>query len=391
MVDDFLMQGLIALSVLMGPLFRVLFPLGFGRTCTSRMMMRSGGIKPGLTPAEQAEVDRRQAEKKKEREERKKQKEEEIKKKMQMEEERMKKEMKERLEKKLKEEMQTIEEEESEEGGERLIRRRTEKAESSRAGEVFAKPLDRYDQYAYTSDGLEETEEERDIFVAKLATVTDQKERDLMLQEKRAELHTKMLAAKRQELDERKRLHAEGARLQHELQAQKDKQAATEEKLALLTERVLHTKQEVAAMNRTLQKVESHQYEFEGVWNTFLQKSAKDVDLHIQSYIQKLDNHITQTFTPAVIEKIIQGSGAGGGGGGDGDGDGGEGDRKGKRVLRDDKDTDVRKIKVKVSWTYTSKREESVLHWIAAIESYVYGQRIPYWDKSSDGHFVYGR
>ncbi|GBG75171.1 hypothetical protein CBR_g19684 [Chara braunii] len=126
---------------------------------------------------------------------------------------------------------------------------------------------------------------------------------------------------------------------------QQQYKATTEEKLALLTETVLHTKQEVAPINRTLQKVESHQYEFEGVWSTFLQKSAKDADLHIQSYIQKLDNHITQTFTPAVIEKIIQGSGAGSGGGGDGDGDGGDGDRKGKGVLRDDKDTDVKKIK----------------------------------------------
>ncbi|GBG77801.1 hypothetical protein CBR_g25732 [Chara braunii] len=138
-----------------------------------------------------------------------------------------------------------------------------------------------------------------------------------------------MLAAKRQELDERKRLQAEGARLRRELQEHKDKQTAT----------VLHTKQEVAAMNRTLQKVETHQYEFEGIWNTFLQKSAKDVDLHIQSYIEKLDNHITQTSTPAVIDKIVRGSG-GGGGDGDGDGDGGD-DKKGKGVLRDDKDTDL--------------------------------------------------
>ncbi|GBG91783.1 hypothetical protein CBR_g53672 [Chara braunii] len=273
--------------------------------------------------------------------------------------------------------LQTIEEDEPDE--DRLIRRWAERGETSQtAGELDVKPLDWYGQYAYSSDRLEETKEERDVFVARLATITDQKERDLMLEEKRAELHNKMLAAKRQELDERKRLQSEGARL---LQAQKDKQAATEEKLALLTEAVLHTKQEVAAMNRTLQKVEMHQYEFEGVWNTFLQKSVKDVDLHIQSYIQKLDNHITETFTPVVIDKIIRGSGAGGGGGGDGDGDGGDGDRKGKGVLRDDKNTDVRKIKVKVSWTYTGKKEESVLHWIAVVESYVYSQRIPYWDR----------
>ncbi|GBG87491.1 hypothetical protein CBR_g45550 [Chara braunii] len=38
-------------------------------------------------------------------------------------------------------------------------------------------------------------------------------------------------------------------------------------------------------------------------------------------------------------------------------------------------------LQVKVLWTYTGKKEESVLHWIAAVESYVYGQRIPYWDR----------
>ncbi|GBG76162.1 hypothetical protein CBR_g21911 [Chara braunii] len=240
------------------------------------------------------------------------------------------------------------------------------------------KPLEWYDQYAYSSDRIQETDEERDTFIAKLASIDDQKEKDLMLKEKRAELHSKMLAAKRQELEERKRLQIEGVRLQKELQEQKNKQIATEEKIALLTETVLHTKQEVAAINKTLQKVETNQYEFEGIWNTFLEKSAKDVDRHVKSYIEKLDNHITQTFTPAVIERIVKGSG---GGGGDGDGDeDGRDDKKGKRVQREGAGQ-INKIKVKIPWTYTRKKDESVMHWIAAVESYVYGQRIPYWDR----------
>ncbi|GBG83007.1 hypothetical protein CBR_g36626 [Chara braunii] len=381
-MDDYPIQGLLALFVLWGPLFRFIFPLGFGRACTSRMMMRSGAVKPGPTPAEQAEIDRRQAEKKKEREERKKKKEEELKKKTRLEEEEMKRKLKEKWEQEIKDELQTIEEEEeaSEEGGERLIRRRAESGETSEVrGEVFIKPLDWYDQYSYSSDKLEETEEERDTFIARLALVTDQRERELMLEEKHTELHSKMLATKRKELDDRKKLQAEGARLHSELQAQREKQAATKEKLALLTETVLHTKQEVAAINRTLQKVETNQLKFENVWNTFLQKSAKDVDLHIQSYINKLDDHLTQTFTPAVIERIVQGSG--GGGGGDGDGDGGDGDKKGKGRRREEGAGTNNKIKVKISWTYTGKKEESVLHWMAVVESYVYGQRIPYWDR----------
>ncbi|GBG60641.1 hypothetical protein CBR_g8661 [Chara braunii] len=280
-------------------------------------------IKPGPTPAEEAEIDRRQAEKKKEKEDKKRQNEEGIKKKAQMEEEKFKREMKKKLEQQLKEELQTIEEEEEgDEGAERLIRRRAGRGESSQMGEgLNVKPAEWYDQYAYSSDRIQETDEERDTFIAKLTSIDDQKEKDLMLEEKRAELHSKMLAAKRQELEERKRLQIEGARLQKELQEQKNKQIATEEKLALLTETVLHTKQEVAAINRTLQKVETNQYKFEGIWNTFLEKSAEDVDQHVKSYIEKLDNHITQTFTPAVIERIVKGSG-GGGGDGDGDGDG---------------------------------------------------------------------
>ncbi|GBG78223.1 hypothetical protein CBR_g26257 [Chara braunii] len=185
-----------------------------------------------------------------------------------------------------------------------------------------------------------------------------------------------MLAAKRQELEERKKLQTEGERLQRQLREQKAKQTATKEQLALLAETVLHTKQELAAMNKTLQKVETHQYEFEGIWNTFLQKSATDVDHYIKAYIGKLDDHINETFTPAVIENIC----GSGGGGGDGDRDGDDGDRK-KKGVQQEEIGEVRKIKVKVSWTYTDKKEESVLHWIAAIESYVYGQRIPYWDR----------
>ncbi|GBG88350.1 hypothetical protein CBR_g47048 [Chara braunii] len=138
-----------------------------------------------------------------------------------------------------------------------------------------------------------------------------------------------------------------------------------------VTESFVETKEELAAMNKTLQKVEAHPYEFEGVWNTFLQRSVAEVDHHLQAYIVKLDEQISKTLTPAVIEKLVSS------GGGEGDGDG---DRKKKGLLQEDA-REGRKMKVKVSWTNTDKKEESVLHWIDAVESYVYGQRIPYWDK----------
>ncbi|GBG92646.1 hypothetical protein CBR_g56611 [Chara braunii] len=135
-------------------------------------------------------------------------------------------------------------------------------------------------------------------------------------------------------------------------------------------------------MHQTLQKVETHRSEFETVWNNFLEKSAKDVDQHIQTYIKALDEQITKTFTPEVVEKIVKGArGGGGDGGDDGDDDNkgkGDPDRKGKLPQEVGK---VSKIKLKLPWTYNGKKDESVLHWIAAIESYVYGQRIPYWDR----------
>ncbi|GBG84314.1 hypothetical protein CBR_g38284 [Chara braunii] len=135
-------------------------------------------------------------------------------------------------------------------------------------------------------------------------------------------------------------------------------------------------------MRQTLRRVETHRVEFETVWNNFLEKSAKDVDQHVQTYIRALDEHVTKTFTPEVVEKIVKGAG---GGGGDGDDDGDDdkkekrgGDPKGKLPQETGQ---ASKIKLKLPWTYNGKKEESVLHWATAIKTYVYGQRIPYWDR----------
>ncbi|GBG72699.1 hypothetical protein CBR_g12266 [Chara braunii] len=374
-MDDYPIQGLLALSVLLGPLFRLMFPLGFGRVCMSRMLMRSGTVKPGPTPAEQAEIDRKLAEKKKEREAKKKQKKEEARKKM-----------KEKMDRELEEELKSTQEEEEEEQEEveTLVRRRPiDIPESSTAQRLPVEPLNWADQYYYSSEILKESEEERDVFIAKLATVTDTVEPNLMMAEKRVELNNKLLAARRQEVNEKKRLQAEGEKLQKALEAQKENPSETEAQLALLREAVLNTRQDMDLMRQTLQRVETHRVEFETVWNNFLEKSAKDVDHHVQTYIQALDDHVSKTFTPEVIEKIVKGAG---GDGGDGDGDG-DGDKKGKKKIGDPKEKlpqetgQGNKIKLKLPWTYNGKKEESVLHWAAAIETYVYGQRIPYWDR----------
>ncbi|GBG65844.1 hypothetical protein CBR_g53816 [Chara braunii] len=103
----------------------------------------------------------------------------------------------------------------------------------------------------------------------------------------------------------------------------------------------------------------------------------------VQTYIKILDEHVTKTFTPEVIEKIVKRAG---GGVGDDDDDGDD-DKKGKKKMGDPKEKlpqetgQVNKIKLKLPWTYNGKKEESVLHWAAAIETYVYGHRIPYSDR----------
>ncbi|GBG64765.1 hypothetical protein CBR_g46722 [Chara braunii] len=204
-----------------------------------------------------------------------------------------------------------------------------------------------------------------------------------MLEEKRAELNRRLLAARRQEVEEKKRLQAEGDKLQKALEARKENPSATEAQLALLRETVLNTRQDMELMRQTLQRGETHRVEFENVWNNFVEKSAKDVDQHVQTYIQALDEHINKVFTPEVVEKIVKGVG---GDEGDGDGDGDD-DKKGKKKIGDSKGQpsqehgQTNKIKLKLPWTYNGKKEESVLHWAATIETYVYGQRIPYWDR----------
>ncbi|GBG43551.1 hypothetical protein CBR_g77153 [Chara braunii] len=250
-----------------------MFPLGFGPVCTSRMLMRSGTVKPGPTPAEQAEIDRRLADKKKEKEAKKKQKEEEARKKM-----------KEKMERELEEELKSIEEEEQQqqEEGEVLERRRRQDIpESSTTPHLPVEPLDWGSRYYYYSEPLKESDEERDAFIAKLATINDTVERNLMLEEKRAELNRRLLAARRQEVEDKKRLQAEGDKLQKALEAQKENPSATEAELALLREAVLNTRQNVDLMRQILQRVETHRVEFENVWNNFVEKSAKDVDQHV--------------------------------------------------------------------------------------------------------------
>ncbi|GBG87270.1 hypothetical protein CBR_g45330 [Chara braunii] len=76
---------------------------------------------------------------------------------------------------------------------------------------------------------------------------------------------------------------------------------------------------------------------------TALQRSAEEVDQHVQAYIVKLDEQINKTLTPVVIEKLVSSGGGDGGDGGDGSGDG-DGDRKKKGVLQEDAG-EVRKIK----------------------------------------------
>ncbi|GBG79806.1 hypothetical protein CBR_g30069 [Chara braunii] len=282
----------------------------------------------------EVEVDRRMAEKQKEKEQKKKQKEEEVKK-MKEEREKLEKEIKEK-ERKLREELKAVEEEEEEEeeeyeDAERLQRCQTERGESSRTSGIAIEleAMNWLDQFGCRTPMYVETEEEKNAFVELLAATDDPKEKDLLIQEKKVELNNKMVAAKRQEFEEKKKLKEEGERLQKQLQEQKgqEQKPATNDRLFLPTDTLLHTNQQLAALTNNVQKLENHQFEFEGVWN-FLQRSAQKVDRHIITCIEKLDEQLVKRLSdPAVAKKIL---GGGGGDGGDGDEDGGDGDKKGK-------------------------------------------------------------
>ncbi|GBG82120.1 hypothetical protein CBR_g34401 [Chara braunii] len=121
------MFGWLTFSVLWQPLLRLFFPLGFTRVVCPHVTTKGGTSTVPYTPAEQAEIDKRLAEKREERERKKKEKEEEIAK----------------LKKKKEEELKRKDEEEEEEETESLERRRRSLIEKGKATEAKQEEEDR--------------------------------------------------------------------------------------------------------------------------------------------------------------------------------------------------------------------------------------------------------
>ncbi|GBG86330.1 hypothetical protein CBR_g41323 [Chara braunii] len=247
-------------------------------------------------------------------------------------------------ERKLEEELKAVEEEEEdeeeeeEENGERLYRRQAERGESSRPSGITLQPanMNWLDQYGYRTPMYVESEEDKNAFVELLAATEDPTEKELRIQEKKAELSNKMVAAKRRVRRKEKTEGKEGERPQRQLQEQKaqEQRPAIDDRRSLVTDTLLHTNQQLAVLTKNVQGLEQHRFEFERVWNHFLQISAQEMDKHIVTCIESLDEQLAKRLAdPAVAKKIL---GGGGGGGGDGNGDGGDGDRKGKRVKQEE-------------------------------------------------------
>ncbi|GBG79577.1 hypothetical protein CBR_g29724 [Chara braunii] len=244
--------------------------------------------------------------------------------------------------------------------------------DSCHAGELRLQrigDLDWVENFGYRTELPEEPDEERDQFVAKLAAPKDREKENLLIEENKSGFNQKLLTARRKKFDEKKGLKEEEERLQVLLKEQEGKQVETEERWNLLTDTLLHTTQELYALQRAIRKVERHQEEF-GSTET---ASSQQIDHRIMLYTRQLDFLFTQKLANTISAKLSPD-------GGDGDGgDDGDGDKKGKGPMKDGgkkggEDTfeggeRMEKMKVKPHCTYTQKREENIFHWDAAIDT----------------------
>ncbi|GBG80299.1 hypothetical protein CBR_g30667 [Chara braunii] len=227
-----------------------------------------------------------------------------------------------------------------------------------------------YDKFGYQTEMPEATKEEKNAFVIKMAPATNQGEMDSLVEEKRIQLNNRLVAAKRQEYYDKKRMKEEGERLQALLKEQKGKQAATKEWLALMTDTLLNTNEELGALHQSISRLELHQGEFEGTWNNFMRTASHQIDDRIIEYIKQLDKALVKKITdPAVVRKLKLS-----GGGGDGGGDGDDGNKKKAPKKEGDSEAEESRLKmrVKLPWMYNGKKEEIIFHWEADMDTYLH-------------------
>ncbi|GBG71633.1 hypothetical protein CBR_g9049 [Chara braunii] len=84
--------------------------------------------------------------------------------------------------------------------------------------------MDWLGQFGFREELPAESEEEKEAFFKLLSEVKDEAEKRLLVEERRAGLHNRMLLEKRREFDEKKKMKEEGERLWKLLQEQKGKQ-----------------------------------------------------------------------------------------------------------------------------------------------------------------------
>ncbi|GBG87843.1 hypothetical protein CBR_g45999 [Chara braunii] len=337
--------------------------------------MRSGKSTQVHSAKEQAKIDRLLAKKRKEEEEKVKKKEEGLKRKLQEERQQMEKEVQEKesamkeKERMMMEELKAIEEEEEvEEEGEKLERRsgqqRQEQAESSQMGGIQMCQLEARDwlgQFGFREELPAESELEKEVFLKLLSEEHDEVEKRLLVEERRADLHNRMLLEKRKMFDEKKKMKEEGERLRKLLQEQKGKQVAVEERLTLLIDTLLDTNDQPVVLHQTVNKVEAQQREFVDIWNNFLNNASSQIDSQVRCYVELLDEALCQKLKdPAVLKQLKIGGGIGDRGD---DGDNGDRKRKGVKKEKDGETKEARqKMKVKLPWTYNGNKEKNSFH-----------------------------
>ncbi|GBG61746.1 hypothetical protein CBR_g23260 [Chara braunii] len=203
--------------------------------------------------------------------------------------------------------------------------------------------MDWLGQFGFREELPAESEEEKEAFLKLLFEVKDEAEKWLLVEEKRASLHNRMLLKRRKESDEKKKMKEQGERLRQMLQEQKGKQVAIEERLTLLTDTLLHTNEQLVVLHQTVTKAEAQQGEFANTWNNFLNNASPQIDLRVRNYVEQLDEALCQRLKdPAAIKQLKIG-----GGGGDGGDDGDDEDKKGK-VPKKEKDSEEEESRQKM-------------------------------------------
>ncbi|GBG60036.1 hypothetical protein CBR_g367 [Chara braunii] len=301
-MDDYPMFALLFMSIIWRPLLQFIFPLGFHRTIRMTVVTKSDRVTEPYTAEEKTEINRRLKEKK---EEKTNKREEELRKKMEMERKKLEEEMAKQLEEKmlrqLEEDRKKSEEKEKKvelqvhDGEEDMVEYVLPKEEE--AGECSYETTLSFDQdipevwVTQFDYGVERPEDEtaEEVVASKILETATAKEREYLIIEREAKIQLRLAAQKTKECEAAKRLLEEGEALRRRMQAQKEKPKDVESRLDLLTDVVMHSTQETAALRKAVEKIETRQ------------EDQRDCDRDMVAYSQRT---ALKTFLDAICNRF---------------------------------------------------------------------------------------